>query len=95
MYGGLRFFERAEIKDALAYLRLISNRNDDPSFERVVNLPTRGIGAKSLEGLRASAREANTVDVAGRGQHAGAACRGSPSPADLGNRGAGRRCWAS
>ena len=47
VYGGLRFFERAEIKDALAYLRLISNRDDDASFERVVNLPTRGIGAKS------------------------------------------------
>jgi DNA helicase II / ATP-dependent DNA helicase PcrA len=49
VYGGLRFFERAEIKDALAYLRLVSNRADDPSFERVVNLPTRGIGAKTLE----------------------------------------------
>ena len=56
VYGGLRFFERAEIKDALAYLRLISNRNDDPSFERVVNLPTRGIGAKSLDTLRGEAR---------------------------------------
>ncbi|MDR2215886.1 MAG: DNA helicase II [Nevskiaceae bacterium] len=59
VYGGLRFYERAEIKDALAYLRLISNRNDDPSFERVVNLPTRGIGAKSLETLRAEARMHN------------------------------------
>ena len=49
VYGGLRFFERAEIKDALAYLRLATNRLDDPSFERVVNLPTRGIGAKTLE----------------------------------------------
>jgi DNA helicase II / ATP-dependent DNA helicase PcrA len=56
VYGGLRFYERAEIKDALAYLRLISNRNDDPSFERVVNLPTRGIGAKSLDTLRGEAR---------------------------------------
>ena len=46
VYGGLRFFERAEIKDALAYLRLIVNRDDDASFERVVNLPSRGIGAK-------------------------------------------------
>ncbi len=52
VYGGLRFFERAEIKDALAYLRLATNRLDDPSFERVVNLPTRGIGAKTLEVLR-------------------------------------------
>ncbi|HEX6570713.1 MAG TPA: UvrD-helicase domain-containing protein, partial [Steroidobacteraceae bacterium] len=52
VYGGLRFFERQEIKDALAYLRLISNRDDDASFERVVNLPTRGIGARTLEVLR-------------------------------------------
>ena len=58
VYGGLRFFERAEIKDALAYLRLISNRRDDASFERVVNLPARGLGAKSLEALRARARDA-------------------------------------
>ncbi|MFO1454657.1 MAG: DNA helicase II [Steroidobacteraceae bacterium] len=56
VYGGLRFFERAEIKDALAYLRLVSNRDDDTSFERVVNLPTRGIGAKSLDTLRERAR---------------------------------------
>ncbi|MCR4300298.1 MAG: DNA helicase II [Sulfuricaulis sp.] len=52
VYGGLRFFERAEIKDALAYLRLIASRHDDPSFERVVNLPTRGIGAKTVDALR-------------------------------------------
>ena len=52
VYGGLRFFERAEIKDALAYLRLTANRDDDTSFERVVNLPARGIGAKSLEIVR-------------------------------------------
>lgn len=52
VYGGLRFFERAEIKDALAYLRLTLNRDDDTSFERVINLPTRGIGAKSLEIMR-------------------------------------------
>jgi DNA helicase-2/ATP-dependent DNA helicase PcrA len=56
VYGGLRFFERAEIKDALAYLRLVSSRVDDPSFERVVNLPARGIGAKSLEIVREYAR---------------------------------------
>jgi DNA helicase-2/ATP-dependent DNA helicase PcrA len=56
VYGGLRFFERAEIKDALAYLRLIANRDDDASFERVVNLPTRGIGARSLDLLRQHAR---------------------------------------
>ena len=57
VYGGLRFFERAEIKDALAYLRLINNRSDDPSFERVVNQPTRGIGGKTVDQLRAKARE--------------------------------------
>ncbi|MBT8100850.1 MAG: DNA helicase II [Gammaproteobacteria bacterium] len=56
VYGGLRFFERAEIKDALAYLRLISNRDDDSSFERVVNRPTRGIGARTVEIMRAYAR---------------------------------------
>jgi len=56
VYGGLRFFERQEIKDALAYLRLIANRDDDASFERVVNLPTRGIGARTLEVLRAHAK---------------------------------------
>jgi len=56
VYGGLRFFERAEIKDALAYLRLLANRHDDGSFERVVNVPTRGIGARTLELLREQAR---------------------------------------
>src|SRR5271166_759326 len=57
VYGGLRFFERAEIKDALAYLRLTSSRADDTSFERIVNLPTRGVGAKTLDTLREYARE--------------------------------------
>ena len=56
VYGGLRFFERAEIKDALAYLRLIANRDDDSSFERIVNKPTRGIGARTVELMRAYAR---------------------------------------
>jgi DNA helicase-2/ATP-dependent DNA helicase PcrA len=60
VYGGLRFFERAEIKDALAYLRLVSNRRDDQSFERVVNLPTRGIGAKSLDVVRERAKGAGS-----------------------------------
>ncbi len=60
VYGGLRFFERAEIKDALAYLRLIASRADDTSFERVVNLPTRGIGAKTLDQLRETARARGT-----------------------------------
>ena len=57
VYGGLRFFERAEIKDALAYLRLLANRHDDPSFERAVNQPPRGIGAKTLEAIRNHARD--------------------------------------
>ncbi len=60
VYGGLRFFERAEIKDALAYLRLVASRADDTSFERVANLPTRGIGAKTLELLRDTARSHGT-----------------------------------
>ena len=56
VYGGLRFFERTEIKDALAYLRLMSNRDDDSSFERIVNRPTRGIGARTVEAMRSYAR---------------------------------------
>jgi DNA helicase-2/ATP-dependent DNA helicase PcrA len=56
VYGGLRFFERAEIKDALAYLRLCASRADDTSFERVVNLPVRGIGAKTMDLVRDTAR---------------------------------------
>jgi DNA helicase-2/ATP-dependent DNA helicase PcrA len=62
VYGGLRFFERAEIKDALAYLRLLANRDDDASFERVVNLPARGIGARTIEEIRAYAR-ANAISL--------------------------------
>jgi len=57
VYGGMRFFERVEIKDALAYLRLIANRNDDAAFERVVNTPTRGIGDKTVGAARNYARE--------------------------------------
>lgn len=56
VYGGQRFFERQEIKDALAYLRLVMNRSDDAAFERIVNMPVRGIGARTLEALRVSAR---------------------------------------
>jgi DNA helicase-2/ATP-dependent DNA helicase PcrA len=56
VYGGLRFFERQEIKDALAYLRLLASRHDDASFERVCNVPTRGLGAKTLEAVRERAR---------------------------------------
>ncbi len=56
VYGGLRFFERAEIKDALAYLRLTASRHDDAAFERAVNTPPRGIGDRTVESLRQMAR---------------------------------------
>jgi DNA helicase-2/ATP-dependent DNA helicase PcrA len=56
VYGGLRFFERAEIRDALGYLRLIHNPDDDAAFERVVNVPARGIGERTVAGLRERAR---------------------------------------
>ncbi len=57
IYGGLRFFDRAEIRDALAYLRLLYNVNDDTAFERIVNQPPRGIGDKTLQQLRDVARD--------------------------------------
>lgn len=76
VYGGLRFFERAEIKDALGYLRLVFNRADDASFERIVNLPARGIGTKTLDTVRNYAR-ANACSM---WQAAGACI------AELGNR---------
>ncbi len=57
VYGGMRFFERAEIKDTLAYLRLMANRDDDAAFERAVNTPTRGIGDRTLDEVRRHARE--------------------------------------
>ena len=60
IYGGLRFFERAEIKDILAYLRLAFNHNDDNSFERIINTPTRGIGEKTKTIIRESAKINNT-----------------------------------
>ncbi len=69
VYGGLRFFERAEIKDALGYMRLISNAHSDAAFERIINQPTRGIGNKTLEVIRAQARDnaqsmwASTLDI--------------------------------
>ncbi|MAR99990.1 MAG: DNA helicase II [Nitrosomonadales bacterium] len=59
VYGGLRFFERAEIKNALAYLRLISNKSDDNAFLRIVNFPTRGIGARAIEKLQDDAKKNN------------------------------------
>ncbi len=57
VYGGLRFFERAEIKDAMGYMRMVSNRHSDPAFERSVNQPPRGIGARTLDAVRAHARD--------------------------------------
>ncbi len=57
VYGGMRFFERIEIKDALAYLRLIGNRHEDIAFERVVNQPTRGIGERTISIIRDAARD--------------------------------------
>lgn len=79
IYGGLRFFERMEVKDALAYLRLTAMRDDDASFERAVNTPARGIGATTLERLRQLAREQNgslwkaaTTGSAALGRSAGA-----------------------
>jgi len=60
VYGGLRFFERQEVKHALAYLRLVANPEDDNAFLRVVNFPTRGIGARSIEQLQDAATAAGT-----------------------------------
>ncbi len=57
IYGGLRFYDRMEIKNALAYLRLIANRQDDTAMERIINTPTRGIGGKTIETMRLLARE--------------------------------------
>jgi DNA helicase-2/ATP-dependent DNA helicase PcrA len=57
IYGGLRFYERAEIKNAMSYLRLLFGREDDAAFERVINIPPRGIGAKTIDIIRAKAAE--------------------------------------
>ena len=77
VFGGLRFYERAEIKSALAYCRLVANRDDDAAFERVVNLPPRGIGVRTVDALRTEARR--------RGESLWATARrviadGAPSP---------------
>ncbi len=75
VYGGLRFFERAEVKHALSYLRLIENPNDDTSFLRVVNFPARGIGARTIEQLQDAARASgrslwqSVGSLAGKGGH--------------------------
>ncbi len=60
VYGGQRFFDRAEIKNGLAYLRLIANKSDDPSFERIVNTPTRGIGNRTIDLIRGEAQANNS-----------------------------------
>ena len=85
VYGGMRFFERAELKDALAYLRLVANRGDDAAFERAVNTPARGIGERTLDEVRRLARNARVslwgaamlatqgTDLAGRARNALAA----------------------
>jgi len=73
VYGGLRFFERAEVKHALAYLRLIENADDDTSFLRVVNFPARGIGARTVEQLQDAARAGGRSLAASVGQLGGAA----------------------
>ena len=79
VYGGLRFFERAEIKDALAYLRLVASRADDTSFERVVNLPVRGIGAKTMDLVRDTARAQQHLAVERRARlRAERRCRSAP-----------------
>jgi DNA helicase-2/ATP-dependent DNA helicase PcrA len=59
IYGGLKFYDRLEVKDILAYLKLVSNPSDDVSFRRIINVPTRGIGAVSLEKFTSKARELN------------------------------------
>lgn len=86
VYGGLRFFERAEIKHALAYLRLLENPNDDTSFMRVVNFPARGIGARSLEQLQDAARATGCSlhdAVSGLSGRAGAAIAGFVARIDV------------
>jgi DNA helicase-2/ATP-dependent DNA helicase PcrA len=86
VYGGLRFFERAEIKHALAYLRLLENPNDDTSFMRAVNFPARGIGARSIEQLQdlAKATGCSLHDaVSGLGGRAGAAVAGFVAKIDV------------
>lgn len=82
VYGGLRFFERAEIKHALAYMRLIANAHDDTALLRVINFPARGIGARSLEQLQESARAGNcslwqaAVNKVGNGKPGGKGIEG-------------------
>ena len=82
VYGGLRFFERAEVKHAMAYLRLVANPDDDTALLRVINFPTRGIGARSLEQLQESAKQNGTnlwaAAVAAAGKGDGLKSKGIP-----------------
>ena len=64
IYGGHRFYERLEIKNALSYLRLLINRHDDTAVERIINVPTRGIGGRTIDTVRQVAREHNLLSVA-------------------------------
>ena len=59
VFGGFRFYERAEVKDVMAYLRLLFSREDDPAFERVINFPPRGIGLKTMEESAVSLKMSN------------------------------------
>ena len=77
VYGGLRFYERAEIRNALAYCRLAVNRDDDAAFERIVNLPPRGIGARTIDLLRAEAKRRSESLWAATHRVAGAATAGA------------------
>ncbi|MDH5738186.1 MAG: ATP-binding domain-containing protein, partial [Gammaproteobacteria bacterium] len=92
IYGGQRFFERAEIRNALAYLRLVSHRHADAAFERVVNLPTRGIGNRTLDEIRILARRTGVslwqaaVDLAASTQLPGRARNAIIAFIDLINR---------
>jgi DNA helicase-2/ATP-dependent DNA helicase PcrA len=80
VYGGLRFFERAGVKHALAYLRLIANADDDTAFARVVNFPTRGIGARSLEQLQDAAKAPAAACTRRRRCPAAGGASSPPSP---------------
>ena len=77
VYGGLRFYERAEIRNALAYCRLAVNRDDDAAFERIVNLPPRGIGARTIDLLRAEAKRRSESLWAAAHRVAGAGTAGA------------------
>ena len=82
IYGGQRFYERLEIKNALMYLRLIQNRFDDTAFERIINVPPRGIGERTVELIRETARDEGQGlwDAALRLAHGKGLSSPSPSP---------------